>query len=147
MSHALAAMVLGAALLVGAWVRGKYHWRSCPRCEAPIEWMRQGVPGWFGRPWACQDCGVALRRGTAFAVGGMLVSVALLVAITQLVLGEYVLSTLGTAALWMGVLLLVFGQRVRPVYRAGQCPACGYDLEGSPSGPCPECGRRVGEAR
>ncbi len=37
-----------------------------------------------------------------------------------------------------------------PLYRAGRrrfrvsrgmCPACAYDLKGSPSGPCPECGR------
>lgn len=24
----------------------------------------------------------------------------------------------------------------------GHCPACGYDLRGSPSGVCPECGRK-----
>lgn len=27
-------------------------------------------------------------------------------------------------------------------YPPGHCPACGYDLRGSPSGVCPECGRK-----
>lgn len=38
--------------------------------------------------------------------------------------------------------LAVTGFRVRRRARRGRCTACGYDLRGSPSGVCPECGVR-----
>jgi hypothetical protein len=60
----------------------------------------------------------------------------------------FALNTALYAATWY---LLLFTPL--PLYRAarrrsrvsrGMCPACAYNLEGSPSGPCPECGHAVG---
>ena len=35
----------------------------------------------------------------------------------------------------------------RPAAGAGAVPACGYDLSGTPAGPCPECGHARSTAR
>jgi len=48
---------------------------------------------------------------------------------------------------WMIVLIffavqVVLLYRLRPKRSAHECAKCGYDLRGSPSGLCPECGHR-----
>ena len=44
-------------------------------------------------------------------------------------------------AILPGVLGAVVWWRLARKHPRGHCAACGYDLSGSPAGPCPECGR------
>jgi hypothetical protein len=51
------------------------------------------------------------------------------------------LAALGLNALLYGALAAMGLKRIMfPHRKWGQCPACGYDLRGTPGGPCPECG-------
>ena len=49
----------------------------------------------------------------------------------------------------MGVTWAAFRSHLRRSRSAavGRCRRCGYDLAGSPPGPCPECGRAATDAR
>lgn len=42
-----------------------------------------------------------------------------------------------------GLVALFYTLRLRPMNRAGACHDCGYDLRGSTTGVCPECGSRA----
>lgn len=46
---------------------------------------------------------------------------------------------------WLGLFLLSQARRVFRK-RRGRCPACGYDMRGTPDGTCPECGAFGGES-
>jgi len=45
-----------------------------------------------------------------------------------------------TTVLWSVAFMLPPAIRRRLRRRHARCPTCGYDLKGSPAGPCPECG-------
>jgi hypothetical protein len=47
----------------------------------------------------------------------------------------------GPLLLWPAAALVLYGLRRRRARRQGRCTNCGYDLRGSPSDHCTECGR------
>jgi hypothetical protein len=111
--------VTGAGWSVVSWRRGL---RLVEAAAAKIRRLPQG------------SSEVTLASGQTFRVMYMPVAMA----------PGFALNTALYASAWYLLLFTPF-----PLFRAGRrrfrvsrgmCPACAYDLKGSPRGPCPECG-------
>lgn len=111
--------------------------------EAPPDWVRAAVEAgeeWRSRTYLGRPIAYAKYESTRGRWLGYVPST------TRLLFpGFIILVGLVYGGLWIAASTVRFPSRLRSLRRRrrGLCGRCGYDLDGVPSGICPECGAAV----